>query len=115
MVSFTPAQVVLLVVACVSLNAGHMVWSASLDLMNPQNEIYATSGEMSDNPNEMGSTVSAFIVSALFAFFSFVLFTDVVKNPINTACLKLTFIAVAFLAACLYMYVNKIKVYYNEK
>ena len=83
--------------------------------MNPQNETYATSGEMDDNPNERGSTVIAFIVSALIAFFSFVLFTDAVKEPVNLACIKLALIGIVFLGACLYMYVNKIKVYYNEK
>ncbi len=115
MVGFNVMHIALLSVACITLNAGHMVWSASLDLMNPQNEIYATSGEMDDNPNERSSTVIAFIVSALVAFFSFVLFTDVVKNPINLACIKLALIGVGFLIACIYMYVNKIKVYYNEK
>ncbi|MBR3864028.1 MAG: hypothetical protein IKJ19_02790 [Clostridia bacterium] len=115
MVEFSALNIALLAISCIALNAGHMIWSASLDLMNPQNETYATSGEMDDNPNERGSTVIAFIVSALIAFFSFVLFTDAVKEPVNLACIKLSLIGIVFLVACLYMYVNKIKVYYNEK
>jgi hypothetical protein len=107
--------VILIMLSCVAINCGHVVWSASLDLMNPQNEIYATSGEMDDNPNEKSSTISAFIVSALYAFFSFILFSDVIKNAVSTACVKLLLIGIVFLIATVYMYVNKIKVYYNEK
>ena len=107
--------VILIALSCIAINCGHIVWSASLDLMNPQNEAYATTGEMDDNPNEKSSTISAFIVSALYAFFSFILFSDVIKNVVITACIKLLLIGVVFLIATVYMYVNKIKVYYNEK
>jgi hypothetical protein len=68
MVEFSALNIALLAISCIALNAGHMIWSASLDLMNPQNETYATSGEMDDNPNERGSTVIAFIVSALIVY-----------------------------------------------
>ena len=115
MVRFSALNIALLCISGVALNCGHILWSALLDLMNPQNEHYATSGEMQDNPNERSSTVIAFIVSAIYAFFSFVLFSDIVKNAVSVACIKLAFIGIAFLIATGYMFVNKINIYYNEK
>lgn len=115
MASFSALNSVMICIACVALNTGHIFWSATLDLMNPQNENYATSGEMSDNPNERNSTIIAFIVSAVFAFFSYVLFSDLIKNPITVACFKLAGIGIAFMLAIIYMYLVKIKVYYSEK
>jgi len=115
MVGFSALNIALLCISGVALNCGHILWSALLDLMNPQNEHYATSGEMQDNPNERSSTVIAFIVSAVYAFFSFVLFSDIVKNAVSVACIKLALIGIAFLIATGYMFVNKINIYYNEK
>ena len=39
-----------------------MFYSAEMDIMNPQAEIYATVGNYDDNPNEMKATVTAFII-----------------------------------------------------
>ena len=54
----------------------HLFVSASLDLMNPQNEQYATSGEVENNKNESVSTLIAFAGSLVIALFSFFLFRE---------------------------------------
>lgn len=115
MVKFSAISIFLLCVGCVTLNVGHIFWCATLDIMNPQNESYATSGEMEDNPNEKSATIIAFITSAIFAFFSFILFSDMVANSVFVACLKLGCIGLAYLSLLVYMYVIKIKIYYSEK
>ena len=110
-VDLTALQLVLLCVGIIGLQSGHVIWSATLDLMNPQNELYATTGNVDDNPNETSSTVIAFIASAVFAFFSFMFFPE----GVTKACLKLALIGIAFALALVYMFISKVKVYFYEK
>lgn len=110
-VSLTTKELVFLCIGIVGMQWGHILWSGLLDLMNPQNEQYATVGEMPDNPNETLSTIIAFIVAAVYALFSFILFPE----GVTAACLKLCLIGVVFAVIAAYMYLNKIKVYYYEK
>ena len=114
MVHFSAINIALICIGFITFNSAHIFWCATLDLMNPQNENYAT-GEVNDNPNERSATVIAFIMSAVYAFFSFILYSDVLKDSITVACIKLALIGIAVLGMIIYMYVTKIKVYYNEK
>lgn len=110
-VALSPIQIVLLGIGLVGMQWGHVFWCAMLDLMNPQNESYATTGNVDDNPNETSATVIAFIASAVFAFFSYVL----IPEGVMTACIKLCLIGLAFMLALIYMFVSKVKVYFYEK
>lgn len=101
-------------VSLVALQWGHVFISAALDLMNPLNEQYATTGEVSQNPNENRSVLTAFLVTVAYALLSFIFFME--GNGMYTkACLKLGGLGLVFFAAALYMYCTKIKVYYYEK
>ena len=110
-VALSPIQIVLLGIGLVGMQWGHVFWCATLDLMNPQNESYATTGNVDDNPNETSATVIAFIASAVFAFFSYV----IIPEGVMTACIKLCLIGLAFMLALIYMFVSKVKVYFYEK
>lgn len=110
-IDLTAWQVVLICISLIGIQWGHILWSGMTDLMNPKNEQYATSGEMNDNPNESFSTISAFIVSAIYALYAFMLFPE----GVTSACVKLCLMGVAFCAVLAYMYFQKIKVYYYEK
>ena len=90
---------------------GHLFWSAELDLMNPQNEQYATTGTSVNNPNEKKSTLYAFILAFVLFVISLLLFTE----NIQVAWLKLMLIAGVFAAARVYLYFGKIRVFYKEK
>lgn len=90
---------------------GHMLSSASLDIMNPQNNIYATSGTHNNNPNEVKSTIMAFLISALVAF----VFLFLVTENSTSVYPKIMLISALYVAWTSYMYVSKIKVYYKEK
>ena len=79
--------------------------------MNPQNEQYATSGNEETNPNETKSTVFAFIISALATIISLLLFIE----NINVAWFKLMLIGLIFSVTRIYLYFDKIKLYYKEK
>lgn len=82
-----------------------------MDIMNPQNEQYATSGVVESNPNEKKSTLFAFIISVLSFGISLLLFTE----NIAVAWLKLMIIALIFAAARIYLFIGKVKVFYKEK
>lgn len=119
-------DVLLLFFAILFMQYGHIFYCATLDVMNPQNEQYATVGESVNNPNEGKATILAFIVSAIMSLLAFVFF----KNPeilftfipysvhgiyYTIPIVKLFAIAAVFCAATLYMFIGKVKAYYYEK
>lgn len=102
---------ILLCLAIIFVYIAHLLWSAELDVMNPQNAHYQTTGDNPKNPNEAKSTLLAFIISALFAFITFFLVTENIK----VAFIKIFFIALALLIIRIYLYYTKINVYFKEK
>lgn len=106
-------NIILVSIAILFVHVGHMVYSATLDIMNPQNEQYATSGASIDNPNETKSTILAFVISIIIALFSFMLFREN-STHIYVASIKILLIAVVFLGAMLYMFFQRVKAYYYE-
>lgn len=89
----------------------HLLWSAEMDIMNPQSLHYATTGEHSNNPNEAKSSVIMFIIS--FAVFIFGLFLSV--EDVKVAWLKICLVCLALLIYRVWSYLSKIKYYYKEK
>lgn len=108
---FNILTTVLMCVSLCSIYTGHLFWSASLDVMNPQNEQYATTGAQASNPNETKSTIMAFIVSAVFTY----LFYFLVEERMNTVWFKLIFVALLYVGWNISMYFSKVKLYYGEK
>ncbi len=102
---------ILLAFALIFVYVGHALWSAELDIMNPQNRIYQTSGNDQKNPNEGKSTLIAFITSALFAFISYFLMME----NMEAVFVKLFFIGLAFCLVRVYLFLSRIKLYYKEK
>lgn len=94
-----------------SIYLGHLLWSAELDIMNPQIAQYATTGTHTNNPNEIKSTIYMFILSVLMAFITFFL----IGEGVTLFWVKAMIIGLLFMAMRIYFYVMKIKVYYKEK
>lgn len=90
---------------------GHLLWSAELDIMNPQTAQYATTGTHSNNPNEVKASILSFLISALIAFITYFFISE---NQFSVW-FKILFIATMFCVGRIWLYVNKIKVYYKEK
>ena len=115
---FTPTTIIILGFAILFLHLGHMIFSAGLDIMNPQNEQYATSGEVIDNPNENKSTIFAFIISIVFAIVSYKLFSEATvtgkEKDIIICVSKLLFISLAYFGSMFYLFVKKVKAFYYE-
>ena len=99
------------------LQIAHLYYSATLDIMNPQNETYATTGRSENNQNENRSTIVAFVASGIFAFISYLLMTEchLADGNYIIAFIKMLIIGIFAAAACFYLFVMKVKAYYYEK
>lgn len=110
-VGYSAIKTILIYLMIEFVYLSHLLWSAEMDIMNPQTMAYQTTGTHSNNPNEIKSTITSFILSALFAF---LVYFFIVRSP-NSIWIKLMLVALAFFALRLYLYINKIKVYFKEK
>ena len=89
----------------------HLLWSAETDIVNPQTQHYATTGEHNNNPNETKSTVTMFIISVLTCGVGLFLLMENAK----IAWIKIAIVACALLIFRIWSYLSKIKYYYKEK
>lgn len=89
----------------------HLLWSAERDIMNPQTEHYKTTGTHLNNPNETKTTLSALLISTLVAIGTLFF----IPEGMNMVWIRLGIFAVAFLLFRVWMYVDKIKVYFKER
>ena len=103
-------QVIVLVVLLYTVYLSHLLWSAEMDIMNPQYRQYQTTGEHSNNPNDIRSLIYCMLLSALFALLTYFF----VSESLNNAFYKICVFAIMFFALRLWLYINKIKVYFRE-
>ena len=108
---------ILLTISVIFIQFAHMYYSVTLDIMNPQNEVYATVGESNNNPNENKSTIVALVVSALVALVSFFFMreTHLSDGNFNIAFIKLLVISIVGAVASFALFALKVKAYYYEK
>ena len=107
----TVKEAVLLALTIIFIGWAHLLWSAEMDVMRPQHDQYATLGLSFDNPNERNATIIAFLISALLSFVLYFLMSE----DRTVAIVKVTIIALVFLAARVYLYFTRIRLYYAEK
>ncbi len=108
---FTVMQGISIFLTLLGVYLGHMFWSASLDIMNPQTEQYVTTGTHVNNPNETKSTLIAFLMSAIMTFVFYFFISESSKYVFA----KVLGIAVIYFGWNLYMYLSKIKTFFKEK
>ena len=108
---------VLLAIAVFFLQYGHMFFSATLDIMNPQNEVYATEGTSISNPNEIKSTVVAFVTAILIALVGYVFLTEshYANGNLNSAFIKILIISAVFFGSAMLLFFLKIKAFYIDR
>ncbi|MFA5421265.1 MAG: hypothetical protein WC344_00515 [Bacilli bacterium] len=117
-VHYIHINIILLCFALAFIQVGHLLFCALMDLMNPQNEQYATVGEQINNPNETKATIFAFATAFLFAFITFAFLNEeqfIPETSFSLAFLKLLLIGVVFFGAAIYFFVEKIKAYYYDR
>ncbi len=94
-----------------ALSVAHLLWSAEMDIMNPQSDQYATIGLEFDNPNVKKATIFALLISAIFAFLVYFL----APSGLNSTFVKLAILSTAFMLARVYLYFIRVKLYYKER
>jgi len=94
-----------------SFYVAHLLMSAEMDIMNPQSNQYQTAGTHPNNPNDIKSTIYAFGLSAGIGLLTYFL----ISESRITIWWKLLGLGLAFLALRIWLYINKIKVYFKEK
>ncbi len=110
--SFGITNTLLLVFAIAALYLAHLLFCAELDLMNPQNELYAAIGNSERNPNETTATLTAFLISFLVAGVLFLLMRERYSASVFV---KFLVVALGLLLWRGWLFFSKIKVYYKEK
>jgi hypothetical protein len=116
--NYIPINMAFLCLALAFIQIGHLLFCALMDLMNPQNEQYATAGEQISNPNEIKATVFAFILAFLVALITLAFLLEEQFKPeinFNLAFLKIALIGMIFVGVAIYMFVEKIKTYYYDR
>lgn len=104
-------NIILFGISAVLIYLIHMFWSAEMDIMNPQNIQYSTTGTHVNNPNETKSTIAMVFLSAVFFAISLFLSTE----DIGVAWIKVALIALAILVYRIWSFYSKIKYYYEER
>ena len=99
------------------LQYAHIFFCAAQDLMNPQNEAYATTGSDFNNPNETRATIAAFAISFIVAILFYFLLTESIATYDNyiSAFIRLFILSGALFAGFLYLFIKKVQVFYFEK
>ena len=104
-------NLVLFLVAVIFVYLSHLLISAEMDIMRPQTQQYTKNEESENNPNETSSAIYSVILSALFFAIALFLFME----GVFAGWLKVGLLALAFLIFRLYLFINKVKVYYKER
>lgn len=98
--------------AVLCLYTGHLIWSAELDFMNPQDQLYKEVGEGNiSNPNENLSGILAFLITFLFVGVGFFLMDESIRNVYP----KLLAIGAFFLVCRLILGLLKVKGYKTSR
>ena len=116
---FTPIMIILLIVGLTAFQYGHMFISATLDIMNPLNERYATEGEVASNKNENLSTLLAFSISFVLALYTFFMYNESyiysTSATLDLLFIKTCVVGLIVLAVAVYMFITNVKAYYYER
>ena len=101
-------------IAVFAIYIAHLIWSAELDYMNPQDKLYAETGNAKtvNNPNETTSMIIAIIISFVAALLIYVYAGETITYA---AALKLMIIAILFLGFRIYLFTSKVFAYSTSR
>lgn len=88
----------------------HIVWSLEIDMMNPDFKEFETSDNAKESKNIKSSISIGLVLSIVVALISYGLF---VIN-MSTAWIKILIIAGIFLAIRIYLFINRLNIYFKE-
>ena len=90
----------------------HLIWSAELDYMNPQDKLYAETGAGNiSNPNETLSSIIGMIIAAALGFLTYFFLNDANAS----AMLKIMLIALLFFVFRVALFIWKVRAYSTSR
>lgn len=106
-----------IIIICVILflvNLGHICWSFEFDILDPKIAQYSAGEEiLNDNSNVRKSITIGLLIAVIFTLLSFFFYSKynegMVIGPI-----RVIFIALAFCLIRIYLFITKLRVYFNE-
>lgn len=101
---------ILLFFAILFLTLTHIIWSAEIDFLHPQIDLFRTEGSASKNPNEIKSIILAFVLSILC--FGVVVFLTI--KSANHVWIKIFFITLFLFVFRFVLFAKKAKVMFKE-
>ena len=104
-------EIGMIIASVAMIYVAHLFYSAQLDLMNPQTQLYASVGSTVSNPNETKSTLWAFMVSFVTAGVVFLLLNEKSGNVYE----KLIIVSAVACVYRTYTFFEMLKLYYKEK
>ena len=116
--NYVAINIIFLTISLAFIQIGHILFCALFDLMNPQNEQYATTGEHVNNPNDIKATVLAFATSFLFALITMAFLFEEKTMPdvsFDLTFVKMLAISIAYVGTAIYLYREQITAYYYER
>lgn len=116
--NYLPVNITLLTASLIIIQIGHIFISALLDIMKPQNEQYATTGEQFSNPNESKSTIVAFIIAFITAGIVLVFLNERQVLPearYNSAFFKMFWVSIVYLSTIIYLFVWSVRAFYFDR
>lgn len=109
-------NILMLILSFLFMYYAHLFYSATIDIMNPLNEMYATTGEDFNNENENKSSIIGVVLSVIFSLFAFIFFNEAktTGTSISVVVTKLFFIGLIAALYFISIYILKIKAYYAQ-
>lgn len=113
-IGFTAMDTFVIGLTLFVIHLTHMILSAMFDVMNPQNEQYATS-DVVENPNENKSTIFAFIISFAVAIFAYKVLSEAsLAGNILLGATKLLIGGIILFIGIFILFVRRVKAFYSE-
>ena len=109
--SFSATHRWLIFLLVITLNAGHILWSFQIDLLNPKLSDYAATGSLSGNPNIAKSIAGGFALSLVFGTVAALAFLTTASS---LAWAVLFLLAVPFVLLRLYLFNSYLKAYFID-
>ena len=119
-VKFSEASVldgVMLGISVLLFEYGHIFYSATLDVMNPQNELYATEGSSISNSNEIKSTVVGFLTAIFIGLISFINITNAyyLTGKYTKGFVVILLVGIAYFTSFVLLFFLKVKAFYIDR
>ncbi len=92
------------------VNVGHILWSLEIDFMDPQFKVHESNEDSKENKNIAKSVGIGIVIALLTAIASLML----LRGTFTSGWITLIILATLFLSVRIYLFINKLQVYFKR-